>query len=148
MTFKIFKFLFWICLLLLAQRYLFAMQEVKQKVDQIETISAELLKQLMDQKLDMVVVNVLNSETYRDCHIPGSQNITMKQLKKKTAAWPKDKHIVVHCASHECPLSAGAYKKLKQLGFNKVQDFEGGMREWKQKGYSVQGPCKAGYLRG
>lgn len=93
-----------------------------------------------------IVINVLGKETYDDAHIPGTINVPFDQL--KTWAQGKDKHtpIVVYCASYDCPLSSNAWHELKNLGFTNVKAYEGGTAEWRQKGFSVEGPAQLDYL--
>lgn len=131
------------------------MQGLDQLSDpEIVTISAETLKQEMEGGCGTFVVNVLNKNTFKDCSIPGSKNVpahqlfhyAQKQLRKRK--WGSDKPIVVYCASGECPLSRYAWKMLKSAGFTNVLLFQGGMQDWKKKGYPVKGKARAGYLKG
>lgn len=114
----------------------------------LDEIMIDALKREMDERSGVMVINVLNPTTFKDCHIKGSINIPMHNLQIRLKRVPKNKKIIVHCASYECPLSKAAYKKLKGIGFNNVRSYEGGMREWKRKEYPVVGKCKAGYLKG
>ncbi|MBM18357.1 MAG: hypothetical protein CL947_04800 [Epsilonproteobacteria bacterium] len=129
-------------------------QHTGQNVSDIIEISADDLKSQMEHKSDVYVINVLNKTSFNDCHITGSIHVPVDQLKKyarkklQNGTWSKDSNIIIYCASNECPLSNHGYKLLRKLGFTNVQAYEGGMRNWYQKGYPHQGKCKAGYLRG
>lgn len=120
---------------------------------EIVEISAESLFTQFKQGSDVLVINVLNKGTFKDCSIKRSVHIPIDQLKAyaqkmlSIKKWQQDKPLVVYCASYECPLSKHAYKLLKGLGFSNVKAYEGGMRDWKQKGYPVFGNCKADYLK-
>jgi 3-mercaptopyruvate sulfurtransferase SseA len=46
---------------------------------------------------------------------------------------------VVYCASYSCPASVEAGKTLKRLGYTRVRDFKGGMKEWMDRKYAVEG---------
>jgi rhodanese-related sulfurtransferase len=50
---------------------------------------------------------------------------------------PKDKDIIVYCASFECHASPTAARKLEQLGYTRVIDYEGGLQDWKEAGYPL-----------
>lgn len=114
-----------------------ATEEAEKKT--VEEISAEDLKEKMHHHgHNTVVVDVLDEEHYEDSHIKGAINAPLAELKEKAAHWDKNKDYVVYCASHECPLSAQAYHELKALGFEHVHAFEGGMKEWKEKGFAVE----------
>ena len=42
------------------------------------------------------------------------------------------------CASFECHASPMAAKRLDQMGYKNVYDYEGGMKDWKGAGYPVE----------
>ena len=118
-------------------------------------ISAEDLYAAMKQEDDTpIVVNVLSKETYDDAHIQGSINIPLGEIEDATHDWPKDKHIVVYCASYQCPASKEAAKQLRRAGFTRVYAYEGGTKEWLEKTtegqfpeFPVMGPKEKSYLR-
>lgn len=112
----------------------------------VATITAEALKQRMAAELQLLVINVLSADAYDDCHINDSTNVPVDQLEEVSQDWEKDQALVVYCAHLECHASRKAYEKLVSLGFTNVQAYEGGTKEWKEKGYPTQGPCKADYL--
>lgn len=109
-------------------------------------ITAQELKKKLDSHPDMILINVLNQETYVDCHITGSINIPLQQLLENVSSWDKDKEIVVYCASNMCSASDSAYKLLKDIGFMQVFKYEGGMREWFKQNYDSTGTCTMKYL--
>ncbi len=108
-------------------------------------ISAKSLKKRIDRI--PLIINVLGTSTYRDCHIAGSINIPLDQLKTKAKKWNKNKHIIVYCASYSCPVSGDAYNFLKEMGFENVWRYEGGTNEWLNMGFSTEGPCRLKYLK-
>ena len=129
--------------------------------DYMREISAGQLLTMLNRKKhdprsDLTIINVLNSDTYRDCHIQLSINLPLvKPFKNrvknrlKSGKWKKNKTIVVYCANTECPLSRRAYKMLTQeFGFTNVWSYEGGMRDWVQHGYPTVGRACGGYLKG
>lgn len=103
-------------------------------------ITREGLKQLLDEKKDIVLLNVLAAEEFAECHIPGSQNIYWRELARKDneAKLPKDKTIVVYCGSFTCGASAKGGAILEAMGY-KVIEFDGGMKDWQAAGYPVGG---------
>jgi rhodanese-related sulfurtransferase len=94
----------------------------------------------------LVVVNVLEPAEHQDAHIVGSINVPLENLEKVSQDWPKDTKIVIYCGNYMCTASAYAAKMLAGLGFKDVLAYEGGVAEWKQKGFPVEGPAQAGYL--
>jgi len=122
-------------------------QEVKYLITKVEEVSAEVLRDELASDPEIILINVLSQRAHKDCRIHRSVSIPFDHLKRKVKDWPRDRKIVVHCASYSCPLSRHAYRLLTGLGFSNVRAYEGGLREWMQKGYSVRGKCRAGYLR-
>lgn len=98
------------------------------------------------------LVNVLDKSFFDDCHIPGSLNISMNNLEKKAASWPKTAKIVIYCSNYSCETSTYCCKKLQKDGFESVWDYEEGIAGWYQahqknpEAYPVVGPCKQKYL--
>lgn len=98
-------------------------------------------------KKNLILINVLASDIYNDCHIAGSINVPYQKLEEHLKDINKDALIVVYCASYKCPLSKKAWKKLHDLGFNNSYAYEGGMAEWYQRGYPYEGGCRLPYLQ-
>lgn len=107
----------------------------------METITAEQLKQKLDNEEDFVFINVLPEDAFIEKHIPGSINIPVKQddFKERIQQMvpDKDTEIVVYCASYDCPASPKAAKLLDQLGYTRVYDYEGGVKDWEEKHYPL-----------
>lgn len=109
-------------------------------------ISAQNLKEKIDNNVDVTVINVLSSEYYDDCHITDSINIPLDRLLEIAAHWDKDKELVVYCAQKSCPKSHEAYELLMNMGFTNVYEYADGIKDWFQKGYNSTGTCKMPYL--
>lgn len=106
----------------------------------VDQISAEELEKKMEKDgQKVVVINVLNENNFHDSHIRGSINIPLAELKEKAPHLDKNIDYVVYCASTECPLSKEAFHILKDHDIKNVHAFEGGMKEWKEKGLAVEG---------
>jgi len=102
------------------------------------------LEQANDNNL--VVINVLDQDSYNDCHIKGSVNVTLDAIEQFATSLDKNTEIVVYCSNYQCSTSEYVAKKLKALGHSRVYVYEGGIAEWYQKGLPVEGPSKIGYL--
>ena len=110
------------------------------------SITAQELKNKFDTHPDMILINVLNQETYIDCHITGSINIPLTSLLETVASWDKDKEIITYCAQSDCDVSDKAYDLLKEIGFTHIFVYQGGMKEWFKKGFDTTGICTMKYL--
>ncbi len=95
---------------------------------------------------NLVVINILDENLYEDCHIMGSVSVPFEQLEQYVGTIDKKTEIVVYCSNYACGASAYAVKTLQKLGFEQVYAYEGGMAEWYQKGFPVEGPCTQPYL--
>lgn len=113
----------------------------------VNTITCQELYDRMQASSELMVINVLPEEMYRDCHIQGSINVPHDQIQSAAQEWDKNTEIVVYCAHQECDASVNAYHTLRDMGFANVREFPGGMREWKQAGLPVEGPCEKDYLK-
>jgi len=106
----------------------------------VRTITAEKLKARMEVMAGLAVINTLTKESYDKCHIKGSMNVPFDVLEAVARSWDKKtSDIVVYCANKDCPISRNAFKKLCEMGFEKVVAFEGGIDEWRSKGYPTEG---------
>lgn len=116
------------------------------KLTEPYTISAQQLKDKLDNNFDLLLINVLSEETYVDCHIKGSINIPFARLIETLSSWDKDKEIVIYCAQKTCPLSAQACEILIDMGFTHLYEYQGGMKEWFHKKFDTTGTCTMKYL--
>ena len=96
----------------------------------------------------LMMVNVLDKNLYNDCHIAGSIQIDFDKLEDYALRhWDKEAtEIVLYCSNYLCSASGEGTRQLQELGFKKVYAFEGGMAEWYQRSYPVEGPCTQKYL--
>jgi rhodanese-related sulfurtransferase len=103
------------------------------------TITREALKARMDAKEDFVLVDVLSPDSYRQAHLPGAVNIPFSDIEGEAQSrLPRGKDIIVYCASFQCHASPEAARKLEEIGFARVIDYEGGLADWRDAGYPVE----------
>lgn len=96
---------------------------------------------------NVIVINALASEYFDECRIKGSINVPLADLASFVKNADKNSTYVVHCASYSCPVSAKAWQIFHDAGFTDVYAYEGGMAEWMQMGYPVEGSCSLDYLQ-
>jgi len=118
----------------------------------INTISAEDLLQEMEEAeihedLPITVINVLDRDYFLDCRIKDSINIPVDILDEEVEDWDRGRKIVVYCASEDCSLSGQAYQILDDMGFSNIRAFEGGVKQWKEQHYPLEGSCQKPYLK-
>ncbi len=102
-----------------------------------------------DTKKDgLVVINVLDEEFYKDCHIKGSLNIPFEKVEQVAIdTIDKSAEVVLYCSNYQCTSSEYAAKKLYEKGFTNVSVYEAGVAEWYQQGYPVEGSTAKAYLK-
>jgi len=103
----------------------------------MELISRENLKEKLDRKDDFKLVMVLGDWQFRAMHIPGSLNIPTPEIAQEMLEL--DDEIVVYCSNVACAASVIAYNQLTAHGYKNVQRYAGGISEWEESGYPVEG---------
>jgi adenylyltransferase/sulfurtransferase len=101
-------------------------------VDGIPQISVEALKQKLDAKEDVFVLDVREPHEYQIVNI-GAPLIPVGELPNRIGelAAQKDREIVVHCKTGG--RSQKAALALKQAGFTNVSNLTGGITAWAEK---------------
>jgi len=97
--------------------------------------STELAQRLEDDPNGVVLIDVLDEDTFTHEHIPGAINIPLDKLPAEATQFKKNQRIVVYGETHSDESSNKAAELLERMGFRKVSDFDGGKYAWKQAGY-------------
>ena len=107
----------------------------------MQLISRDELKQKMERKDQLKLVMALGGWQYRAKHIPGSLHFAT--LQEARAELSQDDEIVVYCSSSECSASVSAYEYLVHHGYTHVRRYAGGILDWEQAGYPLEGQMVA-----
>ncbi len=110
-------------------------QEVlSQTKKQISEIKAEELKKWLDEKKNIILIDVREKEEQAGGVIPGAKLIPrgFLELRVEEQVPSKDQEIVVYCAGGT--RSALATKSLHDLGYKKVHSLAGGYSNWANQG--------------
>jgi adenylyltransferase/sulfurtransferase len=94
-------------------------------------ITVEELKKRMDAKEPIFVLDVRNPNEFQIGRIPGTVLIPLPELPQRLGELPKDREILVHCKSGM--RSAKAVQLLKENGFSKVANIQGGILAWSER---------------
>ena len=104
---------------------------------EIATIERGDLKAKLDTGADIKLVMSLQRWAFEALHIPGSLHFdTPEEL---LAALDTDDEIVVYCSDPACVGSRFAYKKLVDSGYANVRRYAGGLSDWEEAGYPLEG---------
>jgi rhodanese-related sulfurtransferase len=101
---------------------------------EIEMISPIDVYEAVYGEDSLQLVDVRTQEEYQVNHLKNAQNIcvTSDDFKKKVATLDKQKPVYVYCKKGG--RSARAASILKEMGFTKVYDLQGGITSWEQEG--------------
>ncbi len=94
----------------------------------IPTMSAHELKQKMDAREPLELIDVREAFEYEIARIDGAKLIPLGEIAERADELPRDRPIVVHC--HSGRRSAEAVRLLQQRGFGNIYNFEGGIDAW------------------
>ena len=104
---------------------------------EIKLVSPEEMQTLLELE-DVQLVDVRTPDEYKDGYINQSQNIDFNSptFEEDILRLDKSKPVVLYCKSGG--RSAKCSKKLKEAGFVKIYDLDGGITKWKFKGLQVE----------
>lgn len=103
----------------------------------IKVISREELKAKLDRADTFRLVMALNEWMFRAKRIPGS--VRFNTLQDAVKVLGKDEEIIVYCTDEACISSQYAYRYLVDRGYSNVRRYAGGLMEWEESGYPLEG---------
>jgi len=112
-------------------------------MEKYKEVSTEDLKQWIDEKKDFVLLDVLVQDSYEARHVPTAKSAPVSEAdfldKVAESVSGKEDTVVVYCSSSTCGASPQAAAKLVEAGYTNVYDYEGGLADWQNAGYSFEG---------
>lgn len=103
----------------------------------MQTIGREELKAKLDQGDDFKLVMTMGEWAFNAQHIPGSLNVSRPE--DAVGLVQLDDEIVVYCSGPACNASLAAYHALKRGGYTNVYRFVGGLLDWQEAKYALEG---------
>lgn len=122
---------FVIILLVISLRASFAGEKTDDNI-----ISADKVKELIDSKEDVFILDVRSEAEYNRGHIKGAYFIPVSDLIDRLSEVAKDKDVIVLCEGGM--RSRSAAKQLLDRGYTRVFDMKEGMYTWREKGYPME----------
>lgn len=104
---------------------------------EIKTINKEDLKLILEQGEDIKLVMTYGEFAFQAKHIPGSINIS--RIEDAHNLLDVDDEIIVYCSNTSCIASQVAYHMLVNKGYKNVRRYAGGLEEWEESGYPLEG---------
>jgi rhodanese-related sulfurtransferase len=120
----------------------FPIQPTSLKGIKMNLISREELKEKLDKEENIKLVFVLGEWQYQAKHIPGSLHLNTVEAALSTLR--PDDEIIVYCSNELCPASISAYNFLVDAGFKNVRRYAGGILDWENAGYPLEGEMIGG----
>ncbi len=108
-----------------------------ENVNELKLISCMELKEKLDRNDDFKLVMTFHEGAFRAKHIPGSINVYSEESAKGVIE-PSDE-IVIYCVNKGCVASITTYRKLSEYGFTNLRRFAGGLEEWDEMGFPLEG---------
>ena len=87
------------------------------------------------------LVEVLSKEDYDHFHLPGAINVPLGDDfdERIRAAIPDQSgEVIVYCQNSDCPASMKAARRMEELGYENVHDYESGKIDWKEAGFPIE----------
>jgi rhodanese-related sulfurtransferase len=100
-------------------------------------ITREELKKKIDRGEDFKLINCLDDWMFRAKRIPGS--IHFEGLKHALGTLDPKAEVVVYCSNFGCTASILVYQQLVDHGFQNAWHYPGGVADWEDAGYPLEG---------
>jgi hydroxyacylglutathione hydrolase len=105
-----------------------SLSETPDLIDRIERITAGSLAERLDSPAPPLLVDVRAPSEWEQERIDAAVNVPLSRLPERLQSLPRDRQIVVHCASgYRSAIAAGL---LQGAGFATVADLVGGLGAW------------------
>lgn len=107
----------------------------------MQTINRQEMKDKMDRNEFQAVVEVLGPDAYENFHLPGAVNVPFDDDfadRIQSVVPDKSQPVAVYCMDEQCEASPKAARKMDELGYQQVYDYEAGKMDWKKAGMPIE----------
>ena len=103
----------------------------------LKTIPTQEFKNKISQTQDAIIIDVRTPEEYAQVHIKSAINIDFyeKDFPNKLEKLDKEKTYLIYCRSGN--RSGQTLNLMRQMGFKKVYDLQGGIKAWMASGFEL-----------
>ncbi|MGO9862596.1 MAG: rhodanese-like domain-containing protein [Terriglobales bacterium] len=117
------------------QRFLKIVEDAKQRVRET---TVDVVKKRLDRGEKFVLVDVREDREFAADHLPGAVHLGKGVIERDIeGAYPDLKtELVLYCGGGF--RSALAADNLQKMGYTNVISMDGGIREWREKGYALE----------
>ncbi|WP_178987758.1 rhodanese-like domain-containing protein [Winogradskyella schleiferi] len=119
-----------ICCLFVAFGFNISCIDSKLDNSEVKLVTAEEMQSILELE-DVQLVDVRTPKEHEEIHIANAQNIDFMSptFEEDISKLDKKKPVILYCKSGG--RSAKCAKKMKDAGFEKIYDLEGGISKWK-----------------
>jgi len=105
-----------------------------------DRITIQKLKQKIDDKEDIIILDVRGNGDYRasTSKIAGARRIAPDQIEERMKELPKDKEIITYCSCLKEETSGHVAQIMLDHGFKNVKALIGGYDKWEAAGYPLE----------
>lgn len=100
-------------------------------------ITREELKKKLDEGQNFKLVNCLDDWAFRGKRIPGS--IHFENMRHALEMLKPSDLVIAYCSNPGCTASVLVCQQLSEQGFQNVWHYAGGIAEWEDAGYPMEG---------
>jgi len=117
---------------------------VPETADDIQVISPQLLKALIEGGADIAIADAQPPESYALEHVKGAVNVPWDMKIKSAGGLPMNKLVVVYCACSPDEKPSGtdagdvAMQLISNFGYKKIAVLDGGWLRWQELGYPTE----------
>jgi len=98
-------------------------------------VTVQEARSLIEDKSDLVILDVRTASEYEDGHIEGAVNIPVQELSSRLDELSNEDELLVYCRTGN--RSAQAVDILQDVGFTKIYHMDAGITGWIEAGYPV-----------
>jgi rhodanese-related sulfurtransferase len=97
------------------------------------------VKELLDRKADVVIVDARDPVSYGRGHLPGAASYPFGNwLEPGMPLPPRDRDLIVYCNNQDCPISRLWSEQAAQHGYTRVRHMKPGLAGWEAAGLPVE----------
>jgi rhodanese-related sulfurtransferase len=104
----------------------------------VKKVTIQDLKKAMDNKEDIVILDVRNPNEYDVAHIPGAFNVSRGLLEFQIWSVVPDKNAKIYVYCRTGARAALATKQLNEFGYKNAVSVDTGGVAWAKAGYPIQ----------
>lgn len=116
-----------------------ASSKAPKSIDDLQRITPEDLKVLIEGRADIVVVDANPKAGYDFGHIPGAVNLPWETKIGDPGNLPKDKLLILYCpCAHEEDAGDVAMQLIQRFGYKNIMLLQGGSLRWAELEYPLE----------